>query len=308
LPAVLIHKHDSHGARKVSYPGDVVSHGAREILVRAEWRFPKQELPYATLVPGDVFLETFYFDRWYNVFEIRSAAGELKGWYANITRPSYFVAEESAAGAQALIWEDLELDLWMSPAGDLLMLDEDEFAAADLPPAERAAALGAVAVAHADLRDRWRAHVLAQLRDQLIARGWRLATAESCTGGLLAHVVTDQPGISRVYLGGTVAYDNAVKIDALGVREATLQAHGAVSAETALEMARGARARHAAEVGVSTTGVAGPGGGSPEKPVGLVYIAVSTPAGDFVERHVWPHDRIGNKHASVDQALRMLNK
>jgi len=301
---VLIHKHDHHGARKLSYRGDVVSHTPREILVRAEWRFATQELPYVTLTAGDVFIETFYFDRWYNVFEIRSAAGALKGWYANITRPTRL----TSADDPELIWEDVALDLWMSPAGEMLTLDEDEFAACELSAAERATALGALESARADLRERWRAHALANLRDTLQQRRWRLATAESCTGGLLASVITDQPGISRVFLGGTVAYDNAVKVDALGVHSATLIAHGAVSTQTALEMARGARARHNAEVGVSTTGVAGPGGGSPEKPVGLVYIAVSSPLGDVVERHVWPFDRSGNKHATVDRALQMLGE
>lgn len=301
---MLIHKHDHHGARKVSYHGVVISQNAREIIVHAEWRFPTQTLPYATLTAGDLFIETFYFDRWYNVFEIRSAAGALKGWYANITRPTYLTDEVEPA----LVWEDVELDLWMSPAGEMLTLDEDEFEAAHLSAFERATALGALERARAELRDRWRAHALAHLRDSMLARGWRLATAESCTGGLLANVVTDQPGISRVYLGGTVAYDNAVKMSALNVREATLVAHGAVSAQIALEMAHGARERHQAEVGVATTGVAGPGGGSAEKPVGLVYIAVSTPLGDFVERHVWPHDRHGNKHATVNRALQMLGE
>ena len=301
---MLIHKHNHHGERKVSYHGAVLMRDLQQLIARAEWRFPTQELPYTTLVTGDVFIETFYFQRWYNVFEIRAADGVLKGWYANITRPTYLTTDPDAE----LIWEDLELDLWMSPAGEMQVLDEDEFAASNISSIERASALDALDAARADLRDRWRAHALATLRDNLIVRGWRMATAESCTGGMLANVITDQPGISRIYLGGAVAYDNAVKSSALGVREETLRASGAVSAQTAAEMARGARERLGAEVGVSTTGIAGPDGGSAEKPVGLVYIAISTPSGDFVERHIWPHDRSGNKHASVDRALQMLGE
>lgn len=196
----------------------------------------------------------------------------------------------------------------MSPDGAFQILDEDEFAEAapGMSDSDRASATGAVAGAITDLRDRWRAYALRHIVTGLSARGWRLATAESCTGGLLASVITDTSGVSRVFLGGVVAYDNAVKRDALGVREETLRAVGAVSDATAREMARGVCARQGAEVGLSTTGIAGPDGGSVEKPVGLVYIGLHTPAGDRVERHVWPYDRNGNKHASVDQALRML--
>lgn len=296
-----IHKHDHRGARKVSYDGALLSRDDRQLTLRAEWRFPTQVLPYTTLTDGDVFTETFYLDRWHNVFEIRDRGGALKGWYANVTRPTRVNGED-------LIWEDLALDVWMSPDGAFQILDEDEFAeeAPGMSASDRASATGAVAAAITDLRDRWRAHALKHIVTGLSARGWRLATAESCTGGLLASVVTDTPGVSRVYLGGVVAYDNAVKRDALGVREETLRAVGAVSDATAREMARGVCARQGAEVGLSTTGIAGPDGGSIEKPVGLVYIGLHTPAGDRVERHVWPFDRSGNKHASVDQALRML--
>lgn len=114
----------------------------------------------------------------------------------------------------------------------------------------------------------------------LAARGLTLATAESCTGGLIAKRVTDVPGASAVYLGGVVSYANAVKENVLGVERETLTAHGAVSAEVAAQMARGARRATGADVAVSTTGIAGPGGGMPAKPVGTVWLGFSSAAGE----------------------------
>jgi nicotinamide-nucleotide amidase len=109
----------------------------------------------------------------------------------------------------------------------------------------------------------------------LVAQGKTIATAESCTGGYVAHQLTQHAGSSRYFLGGTVAYANQAKVGQLGVSPATLQAHGAVSEQTALEMATQARLRYGADLGVATTGVAGPDGGSPEKPVGTVWIALA---------------------------------
>ena len=108
----------------------------------------------------------------------------------------------------------------------------------------------------------------------LAQRGASLATAESCTGGRIAAAITAVPGASAVYRGGVVAYDNAVKVSELGVAESTLAEAGAVSERTAREMARGARERLHARIGIATTGVAGPSGGTPEKPVGLVWFAI----------------------------------
>ncbi|NLO91429.1 MAG: CinA family nicotinamide mononucleotide deamidase-related protein [Elusimicrobia bacterium] len=106
-------------------------------------------------------------------------------------------------------------------------------------------------------------------------RGWMLATAESCTGGMVSDRITAVPGSSDYFAGGVVAYANELKVKVLGVKPVTLMKHGAVSSECALEMALGARKRLEADCAVSITGIAGPGGGSAEKPVGLVYIAVS---------------------------------
>ena len=115
--------------------------------------------------------------------------------------------------------------------------------------------------------------------DRCRERGLMLATAESCTGGLVAARLTAVPGSSDVVAGGIVSYANEVKIDQLGVPAALIEEHGAVSAEVAEAMARGARRRLGVDVAVSVTGVAGPGGGTEDKPVGLVYFHVETPDG-----------------------------
>ena len=113
--------------------------------------------------------------------------------------------------------------------------------------------------------------------------GMTLATAESCTGGLIAKRVTDLAGCSDVFLGGCVTYANEAKEKLIGVKHETLEAFGAVSEQTAREMARGVRLALGADIGIATTGIAGPGGGTPEKPVGTVYIAVSTAEGEKVK-------------------------
>lgn len=133
-----------------------------------------------------------------------------------------------------------------------------------------------------------------------------IATAESCTGGLVADALTDVPGSSGSVLGGLVAYSDQLKHDMLDVPGATLAAHGAVSAQVALAMATGARDRFGADLAVAVTGIAGPGGGTEGKPVGLVYVAVAYPGGADVERHVWGGDRLANKRASAGAALELL--
>ncbi len=140
----------------------------------------------------------------------------------------------------------------------------------------------------------------------LAERKLKVATAESCTGGLLGHCITNVPGSSDYFEGGIIAYSYDAKERLLGVHHDTLYEHGAVSAETALEMARGARKMLGADIGIAITGIAGPGGGMPGKPVGLVYIALSARASERVERYVWDSDREGNKLRSSEAALKML--
>lgn len=140
----------------------------------------------------------------------------------------------------------------------------------------------------------------------LLKRKLTLASAESCTGGLVAHRITNVPGSSAYFMGSIVAYANEVKEALLGVRHETLLEHGAVSEETAREMARGARKRLGVDVAVSVTGIAGPTGGTPEKPVGLVYIALAAAGVERCERHVWRGGRLGNKGKSAEAALRLV--
>ena len=111
-----------------------------------------------------------------------------------------------------------------------------------------------------------------ELVDILKEKGLTISCAESCTGGLVAKSITDVSGCSSVFYGGVVSYDNSVKMGILGVSEDTLRAYGAVSEQTACEMARGVCKACKTDIGISTTGIAGPSGGSPEKPVGTVYI------------------------------------
>ena len=139
-----------------------------------------------------------------------------------------------------------------------------------------------------------------------VERSLTVATAESCTGGLVAHAITEIAGSSAYYLGGFVTYADDVKRDQLGVPADLLAAHGAVSAQVARAMAEGARARLGTTVAVSITGIAGPGGGSDEKPVGLTYVAVADQAGADVRRHLWSGDRAANKRESAAAALELL--
>lgn len=133
-----------------------------------------------------------------------------------------------------------------------------------------------------------------------------IGVAESCTGGLLADRLTNTPGSSDYFPGGVVAYSNEAKISILGVKESTLMREGAVSEETAIEMARGARQRFEADMGVSITGIAGPGGATPEKPVGLTYIGLDLSGRVDVKRFVFSRDRRFNKELAAQAALNMV--
>jgi nicotinamide-nucleotide amidase len=138
-------------------------------------------------------------------------------------------------------------------------------------------------------------------------RNWRLATAESCTGGLVTAALTAIAGSSDVVERSFVTYSNEAKMDVLGVSADTIAAHGAVSAQTAAAMARGTIARAPVDLAVSVIGVAGPGGGTPQKPVGLVYLGIARKDGAArVERRIFPGDRAAVRHAALLLALEML--
>ena len=139
-------------------------------------------------------------------------------------------------------------------------------------------------------------------------RGWMVATAESCTGGMIAAAITDIAGSSAVLDRGFVTYSNEAKREMIGVSAATLDAHGAVSKQTAIEMAEGALQRSRASYAVSVTGIAGPDGGSAEKPVGLVHMAMARKVGATEHRELRLHglDRAAVRQATVTEALTIL--
>lgn len=141
----------------------------------------------------------------------------------------------------------------------------------------------------------------------LLERQWTISTAESCTGGLILHKLTNIAGSSAYVLGGVVAYSNQVKQNILRVKQGTLIAHGAVSEQTATEMVLGVRDLLKTDVALSVTGIAGPGGGTASKPVGLTYIGIAAPNDVLViKRHVWEGNRIAVKEASTQAALQLV--
>jgi PncC family amidohydrolase len=137
-------------------------------------------------------------------------------------------------------------------------------------------------------------------------RGLRLGAAESCTGGLVAHLITEVPGSSDYFAGALVTYANEAKTALANVLPEVLESHGAVSAQVAVAMAEGARSRLGVDLAVAVTGIAGPDGGSPAKPVGLTYVAVADAVGDDVRRFVWDADRTGNKRLSAAAAFELV--
>jgi PncC family amidohydrolase len=145
-----------------------------------------------------------------------------------------------------------------------------------------------------------------QVGQLLHERGLKLVLAESCTGGLLGSRITDVPGSSEYFLGGVVAYAYEAKADLLGVSWETLNTKGAVSRETVLEMARGVRHRMKAHIAVSVSGIAGPGGGTPEKPVGTTWIGLAAEDGEWAKSYQFARDREGNKISAADAALHLL--
>ncbi len=147
-----------------------------------------------------------------------------------------------------------------------------------------------------------------RLAAQLQQRQWMLVTAESCTGGLIAGACTDLSGSSNWFERGFVSYSNTAKNELLGVEAALLKQHGAVSEEVARAMAAGALARSRAQVAVAVTGVAGPTGGTPDKPVGLVWFGFALPGQVLTEKMNFPGDRAAVRAATVTHALRRLNE
>lgn len=142
--------------------------------------------------------------------------------------------------------------------------------------------------------------------ESLKERGLTLSLAESCTGGLIAHRITDISGSSNYFLGGVVAYSNEVKEKILGVPHNILAQYGAVSEECAQAMAEGARRLLVSDLALAVTGIAGPTGGTPEKPVGVVYIALAAEGEVRCKSHLWKGDRLQNKAQSAEAALEML--
>jgi PncC family amidohydrolase len=145
-----------------------------------------------------------------------------------------------------------------------------------------------------------------QIGKYLRSSGQKLATAESCTGGLIGDRITNIPGSSDYYLGGVVAYAYEAKVALLGVSWDTLHTYGAVSRETVLEMSRGARKALSADISISVSGIAGPGGGLPGKPVGTTWIGLSAEDGDWARVFCFPGDREQNKRLSADETLKFV--
>ncbi len=142
---------------------------------------------------------------------------------------------------------------------------------------------------------------------RLIDRGTTVATAESCTGGMIGELLTRTPGSSKSFVGGAIVYANAEKVRQLGVAPATLDAHGAVSEQVVREMAEGARERFASDLAVAVSGVAGPDGGTPEKPVGLVWLALAGASGTAVKRLMWPGARDQIRTLAAWWALKLID-
>jgi PncC family amidohydrolase len=147
-----------------------------------------------------------------------------------------------------------------------------------------------------------------QIAALLRQRRETLALAESCTGGLLGHRVTNVPGASEYFLGSVVAYSYEAKERVLNVHHETLYTYGAVSRETVLEMARGVRQVMSSDIGLAVTGIAGPSGGLPGKPIGLTWVAISSRRGEWSEQYQFTGDREANKAAAAEAALGLLIK
>ena len=147
-----------------------------------------------------------------------------------------------------------------------------------------------------------------EVGDLLRQKGLTLGVVESATGGLISHLITDVPGSSDYYKGSVTAYSNEVKIKVVGVKQDTINKYGAVSYQVAEEMAQGGRKILAADICLADTGIAGPGGATPGKPVGLFYLGLSHQAGTFSRKHNFQGDRGQNKHSAAGAALCWLKE
>jgi len=145
-----------------------------------------------------------------------------------------------------------------------------------------------------------------QIGDMLRYEGLKLAVAESCTGGLIGHLITNAPGSSDYFMGSVISYSDKVKIHIVGVRPETIENYGAVSRETVLEMAHGVRLALNADIGLSVSGIAGPGGGTTEKPVGTVWIGLNAQDMNNAWCYHWDGNRIEVKEQTAQQALKLL--
>jgi nicotinamide-nucleotide amidase len=188
---------------------------------------------------------------------------------------------------------EIHVDLYVQPGAEARA---DELTSGLVEPLER----------YLFSRDERRVEEL--VLDACLEQGLTLATAESCTGGMVAQRLTSVPGSSRVFLGAVVAYSNEVKEVELGVPLEVLERHGAVSAEAAAAMAAGARERLGADIAVAVTGIAGPDGGSQEKPVGLVYLHAESPSGSRSADFVFPGDREGVRRRAAVTALHLVRR
>ena len=146
----------------------------------------------------------------------------------------------------------------------------------------------------------------AQVGKRLKDQGLKISLAESCTGGLIGDRITNLPGSSEYFMGSVVAYAYEAKVALLGVSWDTLNSRGAVSQETVLEMARGARKALGTDIAVSVSGIAGPGGATDEKPVGTTWIGLVTGDGEWTKHFLFSGDRVENKSSAADAALQML--
>ena len=141
---------------------------------------------------------------------------------------------------------------------------------------------------------------------KLIEKNYKIATAESCTGGLVGHKLTNISGSSNYFDRGIISYSNESKIELLDVPKNIIDKYGAVSKEVAVAMAEGVRRKYRVDVGLSTTGIAGPTGGTKEKPVGLVFIGISLKGNSYAKKFIFEGDRLRNKELSCNAALNML--